>query len=200
MYPLTDTAQIDFAIPHLTRVHSLLPTDWRPTFASFVRIGNSEYAFSTNHVLPIQSVALQASVLRKTRLRNLFYTARVDYIRKQAPFIYDSEVEFKNIADSRDCKTIEPNEWIKRRVMFDARYGSDTRHQCAPFLLNGRAYNLNSGKFQSPCVKCHWVFRGLWHYEGSEKPVRWQGWAPLNCGESLACALAYDKLQNLVSS
>jgi len=89
-------------------------------------------------------------------------------------------------------KHIYETDAIVRKQLFDFR--TDDAERCADLFLTGRAYNLKEGVFASPCVKCHYVFRGLWGWEAPECPVRWCGFHIANCAETIAYTVATETL------
>jgi hypothetical protein len=134
----------------------------------------------TNRVFPKDLVNFPGKA-RAFNVRNWSLTLRVEYTKKRAPFIYQIEQEFQKLALGL-ARTIEPSDHAVRKVLFNSRYSTDAT-TCAQYFVTGRAYDLTSNQWASPCIKCHHVFRGLWTWEGGGEPVRWMRFPLMNCGE-----------------
>jgi hypothetical protein len=196
---VSTTDQFERITSNLKSIHSRMPTQWRPTFAAFIRLGNADFAVATNHTFPIY-LRCRAAPNRKSRLWDFFFSLRKDYIKKHSPRSYDGEHHFSQfVKGPPKRRTIQPEEWQKRQALFDYRTSSSNA-QGSEYWIYGRAYNLNTNKFRAPCVKCAWVYRGVWFWNAPEGPVRWEGFPECNCGESLAYALAVTKLDNFINA
>jgi hypothetical protein len=81
-----------------------------------------------------------------------------------------------------------------RMALFDLTLSKDSNDaQCSDMLFIGCSYDLKGAKWGLPCVKCEYLFRGMYGWNPSGlKTTRYLNFSPMRCAESLALALAHD--------
>jgi hypothetical protein len=87
---------------------------------------------------------------------------------------------------------IESDNMVKRRNLFDLNTIGLERQAIYPTHCWSAARHIHTNQWKHPCARCELLHRGMDHYSTTgDRCVDWQEYyAPMNCGEPLALAIA----------